>query len=368
MNRQFYLSLAFLAMACSQSKRPVELKELELSDLIVDTLFLEKDTLTKYLGVNFAHFQTDSGEVLLTFNQHRLLTYSYPEGKILKSVKYEIEGPDGIGTFIPGTFIGQEKIHILTQDQKLLEADHEGKIIRRIPLPEVPTQRLAKNYSTFPFNPMFRSEKGLFIPDVPFVLKESLLLYQNWILDFSLSDGTFNHVSFTFPPSAKNFLDDSELGQYFHHFDPAENAHWISFSSSDSVLKIKKDQSEWILADSKHPLQFLRGTTFQQGEWTAFHPNPESSKYTSIQQDPESGLLFRHVRIQVGNPDQNIGAKHAFIFFNRKGEIIAEVKFTDHEFGSLVFHTPAGIFIPIVAQLWEDKVPYARLDLSKINP
>jgi hypothetical protein len=368
MNRLFFLSLAFLAMACSQRNRPVELKELELSDLIVDTLFLEKDTLTQYLGVNFTHFQTDSGEVLMTFNQHRLLTYSYPEGKILKSVKYEIEGPDGIGGFIPGSFIDQDKIYILTQDQKLLEADLEGKIIRRIPLPEVPTQRLAKNYTTFPFSPMFKSEKGLFIPDVPLVLKESLLTYKNWILDFSLSDSTFTHVRFTFPSSAKNFLDDSELGQYFHHFDPAENAHWISFSSSDSVLKIKEDQSEWILENSEHPLQFLRGTTSERGEWTAFHPNPESSKYTSIQQDPESGLLFRHVRIQVGNPDQNIGSKHALLFFNRKGEKIAEVKFTDHEFGSLVFHTSKGIYIPIVAQLWEDQVPYARLDLSKINP
>ena len=208
MNRLFFLSLAFLAMACSQRNRPVELKELELSDLIVDTLFLEKDTLTQYLGVNFTHFQTDSGEVLMTFNQHRLLTYSYPEGKILKSVKYEIEGPDGIGGFIPGSFIDQDKIYILTQDQKLLEADLEGKIIRRIPLPEVPTQRLAKNYTTFPFSPMFKSEKGLFIPDVPLVLKESLLTYKNWILDFSLSDSTFTHVRFTFPSSAKNFLDD----------------------------------------------------------------------------------------------------------------------------------------------------------------
>ncbi len=364
MNRLFYLGFVLIVMGCTKTQKPVEF---QLTDLIADTLFLEKDTLTKYLGVNFTHFQTDSGEVLMTFNQHRLLTYSYPEGKILKSVKFELEGPDGIGGFIPGTFIDQDKIYILSQDQKLLEADFEGKILRRIPLPEVPTQRLASNYSTLPFNPMFRSDKGLFIPDIPFVLTESLLTYKNWILDFSLSDSTFTYVSFTFPPSAKNFLDDSELGQYFHHFDPAENAHWISFSSSDSVLKIKADQSEWILAESEELLQFLRGTTSEQGEWTAFHPNPESSKYTSIQQDPESGLLFRHVRIQLGNPDQNIRSKHAFILFNRNGEKIAEVKFTDWEFGSLVFQTPTGIYIPIVAQLWEDQVPYARLDFSKIQ-
>lgn len=102
MNRLLYLFLALITIACSQSRKPVEIQQFDLSELIVDTLYLEKDTLTKNLGTNLYHFQTDSGEVLMTFNQHRLLTYSYPEGKILESVKFEKEGPEGIGGFIPG--------------------------------------------------------------------------------------------------------------------------------------------------------------------------------------------------------------------------------------------------------------------------
>lgn len=368
MNRLLYLLLAFFVTACNQSKKPVEIQQFDLSELIVDTLYLEKDTLTKNLGVNFYHFQTDSGEVLLTFNRHRLLTYSYPEGKILRSVEYEKEGPDGIGGFIAGTFINQNKIYFLSQDQKLLEADFNGNVLRRIALPEAPPSRLASNYSTMQFNPIFKSERGLFIPDVPFVLKESLLGHTNWILDFSLQDSSFDYISFPFPPSAKNFLDDPELGQYFHFYDSSDKSHWISFSISDSIYKVKEGKNRWIVADTKENLEFLRGTTSQQGEWTAFHPNSESGEYTALQKDNLTGFIFRHAKIKSGDLDQNIKSKHAFIVLNSDGEKIAEIALSNWDVSPYAFQTPSGIYFPIVAQLWEDQVPYARLDFSKINP
>ncbi len=357
-----------VSLACGENRKSAEVRRLELSDLVVDTLFLEKDTLTKYLGVDFTHYATDSGEVLLTLNRHRLLTYSYPEGKILKSAKFETEGPDGIGSFIPGTFIDRSKIYLLSQDQRLLEADLDGKVLRRIPLPEAPPERLATNYSTWPFNPIFKSDSGLFISDVPLVLKESHLAYKNWVLDFSPGDSTYGFVGFQFPASAKNFLDDPELGQYYHWYDPSENSHWISFSASDSVLKIRGNESGWFLAKAEESLQFLRGTTSQQGEWTAFHPNQESGKYTAIQQDKATGLLFRHAKVKAGNAEQHIRSRHVFVVFNPDGEKVAEISFSDWDFSPYAFQTPAGIYVPVVAQLREDQVPYARLDFSKIRP
>jgi hypothetical protein len=368
MNRILFLSLALFAISCKQARKSIEIQQFDLSDLIVDTLYLEKDTLTKELGSDFTFFETDSGEVLLTFNRQRLLTYSYPEGKILRSVKFEKEGPDGIGGFIAGTFINQNKVYFLTQDQKLLEADFNGNVHKRIALPEAPHSRLANNYSTMQFNPIFKSEGGLFIPDVPFVLKESMLGYTNWILDFSLKDSSYDYVSFPFPPSAKNFLDDPELGQYFHLYDSSEKSHWISFSISDSIYKVTEGKTRWIVADTKEKLEFLRGTTSQQGEWTAFHPNYESGEYTALQKDNQTGLIFRHAKVKSGDLDQNNKSKHAFIVLNTSGEKIAEIAFSDWDFSPYAFQTSKGIYFPIVAQLWEDQVPYARMAFSKINP
>ena len=368
MRRLFFLGIILATIACTERRKSRDIQHFTLNELLADTLFLEKDTLTKNVGVNFTHFQTDSGEVLMTFNLNRLLTYSYPEGKILKSVQFEKEGPDGIGTFIPGSFIDQDRIYILSQDQKLIEADLEGKVLRRIPLPEAPIQRIASNYSTAQFNPIFKSKSGLFIPDVPFVLKEQILDYKNWILDFSLTDSSYSHVRFSFPASATGFLDDPEMGQYFHLYDPIDDSHWISFSASDSIQKIMGARSEWLLAKSEENLQFLSGTTSQQGEWTVFLPNKESSKYTAVQKDFKSGLLFRHVIIQPGNLEENIRSKHAFIVMNSTGEKIAEITFSNWDYSQYALQTPEGLYIPIVAQLWEDQVAYARLDLSKIKP
>ncbi len=365
MNRLFYLGFLLIVTACTKTHKPVEY---QLTDLIADTLLLQKDTLTKYLGVNFTHFQTDSGEVLMTFNRHRLLTYSYPEGKILESIKFEKEGPDGIGGFIAGFFIDQNFIYFLSQDQKLIEADFDGFVKRRIALPETPPARLASNYSTIQFNPIFKSERGLFISDVPFVLKESLRGYTDWIVDFSLQDSSFRHVSFSFPSSAGNFLDDPELGQYFHLYDASDKSHWISFSASDSILKVQEGQSSWILVEPKENLEFLRGSTSQKGEWTAFHPNDESGEYTALQKDHHTGLIFRHAKIKSGDLDQNIKSKHVFLVLNSAGEKLAEVAFSDWDITPYAFQTPDGIYFPIVTQLWEDQVPYARVDFSKIKP
>ncbi|SEG24681.1 hypothetical protein [Algoriphagus boritolerans] len=43
----FYLLLVFTVLSCNRSENLIEIQEFDLSDLIVDTLFLEKDTLTR---------------------------------------------------------------------------------------------------------------------------------------------------------------------------------------------------------------------------------------------------------------------------------------------------------------------------------
>ena len=105
----------------------------------------------------------------------------------------------------------------------------------------------------------------------------------------------------------------------------------------------------------------------QQGEWTAFHPNPESGEFTALQKDNHTGFLFRHAKIKLGDLDQNIKSKHALVVMNSAGEKIAEIAYSDWDFSPYAFQTPDGIYFPIVAQLWEDQVPYARMDFSKIN-
>ena len=123
-----------------------------------------------------------------------------------------------------------------------MEADFNGNVKRRIALPETPPTKPASNYSTTDFNPIFESERGLFIPDIPFVLNESLLEYSNWIVDFSLQDSSSSHVSFSFPSSAGNFLDDAEFSNSYEelHRGKENGRHFIPILKAENTLPYKK--------------------------------------------------------------------------------------------------------------------------------
>jgi hypothetical protein len=368
MNRFLYLLLAFLALACNNFKRPTEIKQLELSELIVDTLFLEKDTLTKNLGSDFYHFQTDSGEVLLTFNQHRLLIYSFPEGKILNSLKFEKEGPDGIGGFVTGNFIDSNSIFFLSQQKELIWANLQGKVNRRWKFPEVSSERLYHNYSSYLFNKIQKSEDKLFFTDVPYVFKEGFAEYDKWGIIFDLQKEEFDYFQFSYPKVILEYLEDDQLGLFSHVFNSETNEHLVSFSISDSLLQIKGGEQKWHYAGTLEKLQFLKGTTSQQGEYTVFNPNHESSKYEGLDIDTYSKKVLRTVRVKgptIENPEQK---KYKLLVLDYALNKEAELVFKPEEMGSYGFNTPKGYAVQLYTRTTDDLVSFAIIDFSKINP
>jgi hypothetical protein len=83
MNRLLYLSLAFIAIACNSEEKSTEIQLIQWSDLEAETLFLEKDSLTSSLGSDFTFFEEQERQFISTFSKHQLLTYSFPEGKLI---------------------------------------------------------------------------------------------------------------------------------------------------------------------------------------------------------------------------------------------------------------------------------------------
>ncbi|GMQ31447.1 DUF4221 family protein [Algoriphagus confluentis] len=362
----FYFSL-FL-FACTSSENSREIQFLQLSDLIVDTLYLEKDTLTKNLGINFTHFQTDSGEVLLTFNQYRLLTYSFPEGKLLNSVKFEKEGPDGIGGFVTGDFIDQNSIYFLSQQKELIKANLEGKVIQRWDFPEVPEGRLYHNYGTYLFNRIQKSGNKLFFMDVPYVFKEELFDYDKWGIIFDLQKEEFDYFQFSYPKEILNFLEDDQLGLFSHVYNEGTDEHLISFSISDSLLKIKDKLQTWHPAGTVEKLNFLKGTTSERGEYIVFQPNHESSKYEALDLATQSQKLIRRVRVKgptIENPEQE---RKKLIVFDYYLDKEAELDLNPVEMDSYGFNTPLGYVVTLHTKTTDDLVSFAVLDFSKINP
>ncbi|MFN3998765.1 DUF4221 family protein [Algoriphagus sp.] len=368
MNRLFYLSLTIIAISCSQSRKPVEIKELDLSVLIVDTLYLEKDTLTKELGSDFTYFETDSGSVLMTFRERRLLFYSFPDGKLIKTQSFEREGPNGIGGFVTGNFIDTNSIYFLSQQKELIKADFNGTVIQRWKFPEIPTERLYHNFSTYLFNKIRKSGDKLYFTDVPFVFKESFAEYEKWGIIFDTKKELFDHFYFRYPKDVLQYTDDDQLGLFSHTLNINTNEHLVSFSISDSLLQIKDGKQTWHYAGTLEKLQFLKGKTSQQGEYTVFNPNHESSKYEALDIDTHSKKILRTVRIKgptLENPDQK---KYKLLVLNPDFSREAELFFNTNEMGSYGFNTPKGYVVQLHTRTTDDLVSYAVLDFSKINP
>ncbi|MBC6365557.1 DUF4221 family protein [Algoriphagus sp. AK58] len=367
MRKLGYFFLLILAISCSPSEKSREVQILDLSDLIIDTLYLEKDSLTRNLGSNFTFFEKEGKEYLTTFQGHKLLTYSFPEGKLISKVPFEIEGPDGIGSYISGSFLEDSLIHFLSNG-KWITATIEGKVLSRVELPEASSDRQVSNYSTFPSNPISKIGNKYLVSDLPYVLKESMLGYENWLIKFDPKTSTQEYVKFKYPDYYSGFMDDSVFGQYSQSYNTDKNEILISFPATDSILVISENSQKWISAAPKEKMNFLRGTTEERGEYIVFLPNHTSSMHALVHYDPISKKTLRHSIVIPNNKLTKEEGKSPLIkllVLDENYQKEAEVILPDQLGG---FSTPKGYYMNIGYTRTEDEVAFARIDFSKINP
>lgn len=359
-----------LLAACNPvTKPPQEILSGELRDFITDTLYLEKDYNTKDLDGHMVYIEKQGQACLYNFRDYRLLQYSYSSGELMATQKYEQEGPDGIGTWIAGHLIEADEVFFISNAKELVRADHHGKVVQRYPLPEPPAERMGANYSTMNNNSMFysRKENKIIIKDIPFVLKEPHLRYENWILKLNLDTGNFEHLPFQYPPYYSNYLEDPELGAYFHTLLWDQEKHLIGFAATDSMLIISNGQPTWIEGKSSQTLEFLPGQTEINGEWTMFLPNNESSRYKWFISDPYQRRILRDVVVGVGGEANGRPYyKKSLILFDEELKRIGEVSYTSEEFSGVGFATPHGLYFPLIQQESDDEVAYARINFPEV--
>ena len=367
MKHSIYSCLIFIALACNTKEKSKEIQQFLWSDLVTDTLYLEKDSLTKSLGAEFTYFEKDGGKYISTFIRNQLLTFSFPEGKLLQKVKYEVEGPDGIGSFISGNHIEDSLMHFLSTN-KWITATVSGKVISRISLPEASADRMGANYSTSPYNPIRKIGNSYLISDLPFVLKEDLLSYQKWMFKFDPRDSSTEYVEFSYPEKYKDFLDDSMFGTFSHGYNEDRDELLISFPASDSLLVISEAGQNWVPAFPSERMEFLRGTTEQRGEYIVFNTNPRTSMHSWVHYEP---ISKKTIRLSMITPDTDLIREEGktplskFIVLDKNYQKEAEVVVP---FRATGFQTPDGYYLYLGSIQSEDKVAYVRLDFSKINP
>lgn len=359
------ISLSLILLFSSCSKEPEKIVPvLDLKDLIVDTLYLEKDTLTKDIGSDFRFIIKGTEEFLVTAIQNRLLEFSYPDGELVRDQFYFAEGPDGIGSFISGSFVDDTTVWFLSNN-KLIEADLFGKVRNRIDLPEVSESRLAANFSTMQGNRISKSGEELIIADVPFVLKEANLEYENWILKFNPQNLSSDHLKFRYPDSYREFLDDPNLGPYNSTFTPS-GQEIISLPASDSLIIISENENKIVYAGVKDKMDFYPGTTTQEGEWIAYHPNYNSSKFSWVDYDPLAQVYIRQAIVTTDNEENRSQGRKPLTKLVILDSAFKKTMEVALPFPTRGFSTPKGYYLNIGYPHSEDEVAFVRLDFSKI--
>ncbi|WP_373493465.1 DUF4221 family protein [Aquiflexum sp.] len=333
----------------------------DLKEYIVDTLYLEKDTLTKSLPPSLAYVKSNGEEYLYAFVNYRLLKYSYPGGKLLSVQEFEKEGPDGIGTWIAGHLITEDGMFFISDNKQILRTDLKGKVLDRMGLPEVGEERLSSNFNTMNGNSMtwIGSEKKLIVLDVPFVLKEPNLSYGDWIWFFDFESKEKIPTSFKYPEEYKQFLDDPELGVYSHKY--VSGKHLINFPATDSLLILEGEKKFWVDGKSSEPLTFEKGKVEPQGEWMVFHPNLNSSRYKWMIHDPYRKIILRHIVLGTEERKDLKFNKTGFIILDEHLEKKGELFFTNEMFSGSGFATPQGLYLKLIPQLSDDYEGYVRI-------
>ncbi|MEN2280839.1 DUF4221 family protein [Algoriphagus sp. SE2] len=366
--KYFYLLVfsTFLLGVFSCSQKPKnQVPVFDLSDIILDTFYLEKDTITKDLGYNFHYVINDEGEFLVTSAQDRFMIYSYPEGKMIRDQIYDKEGPNGIGSFLQVNFT-DDSTSWFVSFQELIRADQFGKVLMRFDLPDGPEERLAINYNNLVGTKAMNTKGKVIIPDVPFVLKKPLLGYENWLLEFDLADSSINYIKFKYPSKYVDFLDDPNFAAYQNGYDEEHNFHLISFPADDSLLVISPQSKKWVYAGVSDKMEFLVGKTVPRGEFTAFLPNEKSSKYSWVDYDPRSQTYIRQAIVITDTEENRSQGRNPLTKlvildsdFKKSMEVILP-------FPTRGFPTPKGYYLNIGYPHSEDEVAFVRLDFSKI--
>lgn len=356
----------FISFSCQENTR-VGIPILDLSELISDTLVLEKDVNLSSISPNLTYAKTDSGEFLIDFRKLHLVGFHYPEGKKAFEKFYFPEGPDGLGSSSFKKEITPEGIYVIDADSKIHLADFDSKVVQSWKLPETPKGRLYSNYTVMADNRISKIGNDLFIADVPYVMNENLIEYQDWIVRYHLEDSTWDYISFPYPDFMRDFYDDPNLGTYSHFLNSETQESIISFPVSDSLMIIKDQTISWKKASPEEPLIFKKGETVPSGEYIVFQPNHDSGRYTWIDYDLYQKIYLRHA--YSGLKPEGSDSEHPYyekiIVLDTTLTKIAELDNLPNSFRG--FATPDGYFYYLGSGQVEEEVLFAKLDFSKIN-
>jgi hypothetical protein len=316
--------IALLVLSCSSKTKVVDADTHTFK--ISGSKSLPLDSLTGFSSISLQYYE-DSIDYLYISYQRFISAYNLNDGKLIKKIYLDSEGPNKIPN--PGGIYINRPDSIFVHSNstsKLFLINQYGKVLDKFEMRKSIDTEVETNIMVTTMNPVFRRDANLHfclfsIPQK--VVSDYSKIYTECSLN--LNDRS---VSFNYTKAEKYRTGQWGMGgmldRYYHDYNPKLKSIVQSFGNDEYLYVIDSAENrQKYYAGSKYFKSISPPSRFKllDPNQTAMY-EATSGAYESIKYDQYRDVYYRFSFLPVENPD-----KHRSIFFGRITIIILNKHF-----------------------------------------
>ncbi len=310
--------------------------------------------LPEDFGHSDLYFQSiaDQYFFLFDYGSMQLLTYSIPEKRLIKTLKFEKEGPKGVGAILAVFVKNPEEIYLTTRGDLLFKFDGDGNLLQKS---QINVAGLAEKGISLFSNIFTLGKDGFYFPALPLTFDWTTLTPKELteipnLMRYDTLSITFDMVSY-FP---EEFVGDNLNKGIFP---------LLALGPDDMPVINMNFRDIYRIADGKVISSFAGHSGFPNDPPTSTSPNmfedmDEIMKlinhvdiYTDFFYLENLDLMVRVAKFEdvpenVLDTDSFMASKWGLVFldseFNKVGELELE---TDRYYGKYIFGNEEGIWV-----------------------
>jgi hypothetical protein len=392
MKNRFVLLILFLALACSE-KKPQEIYQGKLEELIVGDFGLIKDSLTKNFWNLRIVTEGDSEFILYTksaskFKGWAFIFASTQTGKEVRRIEIPTEGPEAIKAGVLLNIVPSiSNVFIINYLGDIADYNESGKQASFYSfegMRKSATESLGfTNYgglitycdSTIQMgrnpNRSVNSKSNI----GPGELKTEFSIdFNEWLISVDLKSGTVKKSIFKIPDGYEVFKNDPTSTRLYGAFDSQRDKTYLMWPGSSQIFILKKlELLEKITPKSKVEFNYLPAETIPWGANATVYQLPkEGSQNIFLLFDSSKDLIIKCTKInESGVSETNFERTKHYVLsiysgdWEPKGEYFFDFE-TELEVENW-FLTSEGLFINKPKQKSEDEYEFWKIDLSRFG-
>jgi hypothetical protein len=371
----YFLLFLLLFWACTAPKEEVTKSEFEFEV----TEKFKTFPLPQDIGHLDLYFQSIEDEYFFLFDYKtkQLLTYSIPENRLLKTIRFEEEGPTGVGNNIAGLFIESPDVIYLTAGiNTLFKFDGDGNLLQKTPINVEGLEE--KGISLFS-NIFTLAKDGFYFPAFPMVFAwtsvtpKELTEIPN-LMKYDTLSKTFTPISY-FP---EEFVGDNLNKSIFP---------LLSLGPDDMPVINMNFRNIYRIKEGEVVSSFAGHSAFPNDPPVSKSPNmfedmPEIMKiinhvdiYTDLFCFKNQGLMVRAAKFEdipenIFDPGSFLASRWGLVFLDLDFNKIGEMELAPDRYnGQYIFEDKDGIWIsidhPNNPDLSEDLLRFQLIEIKK---